>query len=46
MRTSSGNSACPPASRLTQTEINAVLKALRNLDRRERLNGEVVATAR
>ena len=32
-------------SRLTQAEINAVLKALRNLDRRERLNGEVVATA-
>ena len=32
-------------SRLTQAEISAVLKALRNLDRRERLNGEVVATA-
>ena len=32
-------------SRLTQAEINAVLKALRNLDRRERLDGEVVATA-
>ena len=33
-------------SRLTrQVEIHAVLRALRNLDRKKRLNGEVVATA-
>lgn len=32
-------------SRLTQREIQAVLKALRNLDRRKRLGGDVVATA-
>ena len=32
-------------SRLTQQEIRGVLKALRNLDRRNRLGGEVVATA-
>ena len=32
-------------SRLTRREIHGVLKALRNLDRRKRLNGEVVATA-
>ena len=32
-------------SRLTQHEIQAVLKALRNLDRRKRLDGEVVATS-
>ena len=31
-------------SRLTQPEINAVLKSLRNLDRRKRTNGEVIAT--
>ena len=31
-------------SRLTQSEINAVLKSLRNLDRRKRTNGEVIAT--
>ena len=31
-------------SRLTQTEINAVLKSLRSLDRRKRMNGEVIAT--
>ena len=31
-------------SRLTQDEINAVLKALRNLDRKKRMNGEVIAT--
>ncbi|MEZ5601436.1 MAG: RecQ family ATP-dependent DNA helicase [Candidatus Competibacteraceae bacterium] len=32
-------------SRLTQREIRAILKALRNLDRKKRLNGEIVATA-
>ena len=32
-------------SRLTRREIRGVLKALRNLDRRNRLGGEVVATA-
>jgi ATP-dependent DNA helicase RecQ len=32
-------------SRLTQREIQAILKALRNLDRKKRLDGEVVATA-
>ena len=32
-------------SRLTRPEIHGVLKALRNLDRRKRLDGEVVATA-
>ena len=31
-------------SRLTRQEIQGVLKALRNLDRRKRLDGEVVAT--
>ena len=31
-------------SRLTRREIQGVLKALRNLDRRRRLDGEVVAT--
>ena len=32
-------------SRLTRQEIHGVLRALRNLDRKKRLNGEVVATA-
>ncbi len=32
-------------SRLTHREIQAILKSLRNLDRRKRLGGEVVATA-
>ncbi|OGA46068.1 MAG: helicase [Betaproteobacteria bacterium RIFCSPLOWO2_12_FULL_62_13] len=32
-------------SRLTHHEIQAILKSLRNLDRRKRLGGEVVATA-
>ena len=32
-------------SRLTRREIHGVLRALRNLDRRKRLDGEVVATA-
>lgn len=32
-------------SRLTQREIQAMLKSLRNLDRKKRLGGEVVATA-
>ena len=32
-------------SRLTRREIHGVLRALRNLDRRKRLNGGVVATA-
>ena len=32
-------------SRLTQQEIQAILKSLRNLDRKKRLGGEVVATA-
>lgn len=32
-------------SRLTQREIQAILKALRNLDKKKRLGGEVVATA-
>ena len=32
-------------SRLTRQEIHGVLKALRNLDRRKRMEGEVVATA-
>ena len=32
-------------SRLTRREIHAVLRALRNLDRKKRLGGEVVATA-
>ena len=31
-------------SRLTRLEIHGVLRALRNLDRKKRLNGEVVAT--
>ncbi len=31
-------------SRLTQREIQAILKSLRNLDRRKRMNGTVVAT--
>ena len=31
-------------SRLTRSEINAVLKSLRNLDRRKKTDGEVVAT--
>ena len=31
-------------SRLTQPEINAVLRSLRNLDRKKRTNGEVIAT--
>jgi ATP-dependent DNA helicase RecQ len=31
-------------SRLNRDEINAVLRALRNLDRKKRMNGEVVAT--
>ncbi len=33
-------------SRLTRQEIHAILKALRNLDRKKRLNGQIVATAR
>lgn len=32
-------------SRLTQREIQAILKSLRNLDRKKRLGGEVVATS-
>ena len=32
-------------NRLTRTEINADLKALRNLDRRKKTDGQVVATA-
>ena len=32
-------------SRLTRSEIHGVLRALRNLDRRKRLEGKVVATA-
>lgn len=32
-------------SRLTQREIQSILKALRNLDRKKRLGGEVIATA-
>jgi ATP-dependent DNA helicase RecQ len=32
-------------SRLTQPEIQAILKALRNLDRKKRLGGQVVATS-
>ncbi len=32
-------------SRLTRREIHGVLRALRNLDRRNRLNGDVVATS-
>ena len=32
-------------SRLSRREIHGVLKALRNMDRRKRLNGEVVATS-
>ena len=32
-------------SRLTRREIHGVLRALRNLDRKNRLNGQVVATA-
>ena len=32
-------------SRLTQREIGAILKSLRNLDRKKRMGGEVVATA-
>ena len=32
-------------SRLTRREIHGVLRALRNLDRKKRLSGEVVATA-
>ena len=31
-------------SRLTRQEIHAILKALRNLDRKKRLNGQIVAT--
>jgi ATP-dependent DNA helicase RecQ len=31
-------------SRLTQREIQAILKSLRNLDRKKRLEGEVIAT--
>ena len=31
-------------SRLTHREINAVLRSLRGLDRRKRMNGEVIAT--
>ena len=33
------------SSRLTRREIHGVLRALRNLDRKKRLRGEVVATA-
>ena len=32
-------------SRLSRREIHGVLRALRNLDRKKRLNGEIVATA-
>jgi len=32
-------------SRLTQREIQAILRSLRNLDRKKRMDGEVVATA-
>ena len=32
-------------SRLTRIEIHSILRALRNLDRKKRLDGEVVATA-
>ena len=32
-------------SRLTRVEIQGILRALRNLDRKKRLDGEVVATA-
>ena len=32
-------------SRLTQREIQSILKALKNLDRKKRLGGEVIATA-
>src|SRR5690606_18918689 len=32
------------SSRLTQREINAILRALRRIDRKKRLGGEVVAT--
>ena len=32
-------------SRLTRREIHSVLRALRNLDKRKRMNGQVVATA-
>lgn len=32
-------------SRLTQREIQAILKALKNLDRKKRLDGEIIATA-
>ncbi len=32
-------------SRLTRTEIHGILRALRNLDRKKRLDGKVVATA-
>ena len=32
-------------SRLTREEIHGILRALRNLDRKKRFNGEVVATA-
>ena len=32
-------------SRLTQSEINAVLKSLRNLDRKKKTKGEVIATS-
>ena len=31
-------------SRLTQPEINAVLRSLRNLDSKKRMNGEIIAT--
>ena len=44
-RTWSGSSACPARSRLTRREIHGVLKALRNLDRKKRTEGEVVATS-
>lgn len=32
-------------SRLTQREIQAILKALKNLDRKKRLDGEIIATS-
>ena len=32
-------------TRLTRQEIHGVLRALRNLDRKKRFNGDVVATA-
>ena len=39
-----GNSACRHVSRLTRREIHGVLRALRNLNRRDRCGGEVVAS--